>query len=142
MNDPTVFKKNCSHLGKPLLDLFTLTATTARYIACQPDSQCVTCEIGISMWKRVSRCHRNQTDPFSNHLREVMDFLADLFELRFEYSAINTHKSAISAFHEPTEGFLWENTHKVWSWWQVFIIRGLRSLDIALFGILKQSWDI
>ena len=34
-----------------------------------------------------------------------MDFLAESFELGFEYSTINTQRSAISAFHEPTEGF-------------------------------------
>ena len=34
-----------------------------------------------------------------------MDFLAEMFELGFEYSTINTHRSAISAFHEPIEGF-------------------------------------
>ena len=28
-----------------------------------------------------------------------------MFELGFEYSTINTHRSAISAFHEPIEGF-------------------------------------
>ena len=34
-----------------------------------------------------------------------MDFLAEIFELGLEYSIINTHRSAISAFHEPIEGF-------------------------------------
>ena len=34
-----------------------------------------------------------------------MDFLAEMFELGFEYSTINTHRSAISVFHELTEGF-------------------------------------
>ena len=34
-----------------------------------------------------------------------MGFLAEMFELGFEYSTINTHRSAISVFHEPTEGF-------------------------------------
>ena len=59
-----------------------------------------------STWRKwVSWFHRKQTDPFSKHLREVLDFLAEIFELGFEYSTINTHRSAISAFHEPTEGF-------------------------------------
>ena len=34
-----------------------------------------------------------------------MDFLAEIFELAIEYSTINTHRSAISAFHEPMDGF-------------------------------------
>ena len=29
-----------------------------------------------------------------------MDFVAEIFELGFEYSTINTHRFAISAFHE------------------------------------------
>ena len=62
--------------------------------------------------KRIGWCHRKQIDPFSNHLREVLDFLAEIFGLGFECSTINTHRSAISTFHEPTEGFLWENTQK------------------------------
>ena len=59
-----------------------------------------------SAWRHwVSWCHRKQTDPFSNHLREVLDSLAEVFELGFEYSTINTHRSAIFASHEPIEGF-------------------------------------
>ena len=46
-----------------------------------------------------------QTDPLSNSLREVLDFFADIFVLEFEYSNINTHRSAISVFHEPIEEF-------------------------------------
>ena len=59
-----------------------------------------------SVWRKwVGWCHRKQTDPFSNHLREVLDFLAEIFELGFEYSTINTHRSATSAFYEPIDGF-------------------------------------
>ena len=36
-----------------------------------------------------------KTDPFSNHLKEVLDYLAEVFELGFEYSTLNTHRSAI-----------------------------------------------
>ena len=59
----------------------------------------------ISLEKWVSWCYTKQTDPFGNHLREVLDFLAEIFELAIEYSTINTHRSAISAFHEPMDGF-------------------------------------
>ena len=59
-----------------------------------------------SPWRRwISWCYRKQTGLFSNRLREVLDFLAEIFELRFEYSTINTHRSVISTFHEPGEGF-------------------------------------
>ena len=57
-------------------------------------------------WRRwVIWCHRKQTGLFSNRLRKVLDFFAEIFELGFEYSTINTHRSVISTFHEPGEGF-------------------------------------
>ena len=63
-----------------------------------------------SAWRKwVSWCHRKQTDPFSSHLSEILDFLAKIFKLGFKYSTINTHKSGISAFYA---GILWENTQK------------------------------
>ena len=62
--------------------------------------------------KWVSWCHRRQTDLLSNHLREVLDFLAEMFELRFEYSTINTDRSAISTFHELIEGVSVAKTRK------------------------------
>ena len=59
-----------------------------------------------SPWRRwVIWCHRKQTGLFSNRLRKVLDFFAGIFELGFEYSTINTHRSVISTFHEPGEGF-------------------------------------
>ena len=67
-----------------------------------------------SAWRKwVGWCHRKQTDSFSNHLREVLDFLAEIFELGFEYSTINAHRSAISVFHETIEGFSVEKHPKV-----------------------------
>ena len=36
-----------------------------------------------------------------------------MFELGLEYSTINTHRSAISVFHEPVEGFSVGKTPKV-----------------------------
>ena len=59
-----------------------------------------------SAWRKwVGCCQRKQTDPFSNHLREVLDFLTEIFELGFEYNTINTHRSTISTFLHPIEGF-------------------------------------
>ena len=63
--------------------------------------------------KWVSWCHRKQTDPLSNHLREVLDFLAEMLSLGLEYSTINNHRSAISDFHESIGGFSVENPPKV-----------------------------
>ena len=59
-----------------------------------------------SAWQKwISWCHGKQTDPISNKLSFVLDFLADLFHAGLEYSTINTHRSSISAFHDPIEGF-------------------------------------
>ena len=49
--------------------------------------------------------HGKQTDPISNKLSFAPDFLEDLFHTGLEYSTINTHRSSISAFHDPIEGF-------------------------------------
>ena len=66
-------------------------------------------------WRKwVSCCHRKQSDSFSNHLRDVLDFLAEMFELGFEYSTINIHGSGMSVFHKPIEGFSVEKHSKVW----------------------------
>ena len=43
----------------------------------------------------VSWCSRKQTDPFSTHLREVLDFLAEIYN----------NFPAISVFQKVTEGF-------------------------------------
>ena len=57
-------------------------------------------------WRKyVGQCHRKQTDAFSKYLGEVLVFLAELFNLGFEYSTINTYRSHISTFHEPIEEF-------------------------------------
>ena len=56
-----------------------------------------------------------QIDPLSNHLREVLDFLVEIFELGFEYSTINTHRSVISTSNEPIEEFSVAKHPKVWN---------------------------
>ena len=61
----------------------------------------------ISDWRKwASWFHGKWADPSSNHLREVLDFLAKMFELKYEYCTTNTHRSAIFAFHEIIQGFL------------------------------------
>ena len=59
-----------------------------------------------SAWKKWSGwCSQQQVDPFKCSLSFILNFLASLFEQGLEYSTINTHRSAISAYHEPIEGF-------------------------------------
>ena len=71
-----------------------------------------------------------------------MDFFAEMFELGFEYSTINTHRSAISVFHEPIEGCSVGKTSKVCDLMKDVYKKDLQSLDISLCGIFKQSQDI
>ena len=53
-----------------------------------------------SAWgKWVSWCGEREINPHSCHLNFVSDFLAQLFEKKFEYSMINTYRSALSAYH-------------------------------------------
>ena len=65
-----------------------------------------------------------------------------MFELGLEYSTINTHRSAISVFHEPIEGFSVGKISKVCNLMTVSTKKDLQSLDIPLCGIFKQSQDI
>ena len=39
--------------------------------------------------------------PTRSNINYILKFLAELFEKRLEYRAIETHKSAISALHDP-----------------------------------------
>lgn len=45
-------------------------------------------------------CSERQVDPFLCDLKYILDFLAFLHEQKYEYSTINTHRSAISAYHD------------------------------------------
>ena len=54
-----------------------------------------------SAWGRfVCWCSERKIDPFSCSLEEVMNYLGNMFEEGREYSTINLHRSAISAFHQ------------------------------------------
>ena len=54
-----------------------------------------------SSWRKwTSWCSEQQVDPITCNLKYVLDFLAYLFEQNYEYSTINSHRSAISAYHE------------------------------------------
>ena len=53
--------------------------------------------------KWVSWCGEREINPHSCHLNFVLDFLAQLFEKTFEYSTINTYRSALSAYHDKVD---------------------------------------
>ena len=54
-----------------------------------------------SAWRKwASWCNKQQVDSFKFSVAYVLDFLAYLEQLKYEYSTINCHRSAISAYHE------------------------------------------
>ena len=57
-------------------------------------------------WQQFSSwCSEKRIDPFCCSLNYMLNYLAVLFYNKKEYRAINNCRSAISAFHEPINGF-------------------------------------
>ena len=57
-------------------------------------------------WSQFSSCCADrQIDPVHCHLRHILSFLGNLFDRKLEYGSIGNYRSAISAFHDPIEGF-------------------------------------
>jgi len=60
-----------------------------------------------SAWNKwVCWCSGRQVDPYECDLAFVLDYLASLFEQKYEYSAINCHRSAISAYHRKIDNYV------------------------------------
>ena len=55
---------------------------------------------GIRSW-----CIERSYDPFSGPITNVVNFLAYLFKEGYQYSSINSYRSAISSVHEKVEGY-------------------------------------
>ena len=59
-----------------------------------------------SPWRKwVSWCSEQKVDPIQCSLNEVLDYLAKLFEDGLAYSSIGVCRSALSAYHDPIDGF-------------------------------------
>jgi len=43
-------------------------------------------------------------DPLSGPIRDVANFLAELYEQSYKYSSLNAYRSAISSTHEKVDG--------------------------------------
>ena len=56
----------------------------------------------FSKWH--SWCIQQSYDPFSGPITNVVNFLAYLFKEGYQYSSINSYRSAISLVHEKVEG--------------------------------------
>ena len=58
-----------------------------------------------SSWQRWNRwCAGRRIDPFSCHVREFLDFLADLYEEGLEHRTVNSIRYAVSMTHCHVEG--------------------------------------
>ena len=62
------------------------------------------CTLQISLKKWVSWCYRKQTDPVCAPLSEILNHLSTLFEKGLQYQNINSHRYAISAYHNNVDG--------------------------------------
>lgn len=58
-----------------------------------------------SAWRKwMGWCHERKLDPFPTSITTVVEFLAYQFQQGFQYSTINTYRSALSATIAPIEG--------------------------------------
>ena len=58
-----------------------------------------------SAWKQGSSwCSQRKIDPFCSSVASVADYLTELLKQGKSYRTINSHRSAISAFHPPIGG--------------------------------------
>ena len=58
-----------------------------------------------SAWNKwVSWCCQQQTDPVCASLSGILNYLSSLFEKGVQYRTINSHRSAISAYHDYVHG--------------------------------------
>ena len=59
-----------------------------------------------SSWKQwILWCNTRGVDAFTCPINEVLGYLASLFDKNLQYRTIGSHRSAISAYHEPIDGF-------------------------------------
>ena len=60
-----------------------------------------------SHWRKwVNWCLEQKIDSFQASVKEIIEYLTFLFNYLNDYRAINLHRSAISDFHEYTDGLL------------------------------------
>ena len=57
----------------------------------------------FSKWS--SWCTSRGSDPISGPITEVLNFLANLYKEGYQYSSINSYRSAISSVHEKIDGY-------------------------------------
>ena len=67
-----------------------------------------------STWRKwVGSCCRRQIVPVPCDITPILDFLGELFDARYEYRTINSHRSAISVYHQTIDGKVVSSNEKV-----------------------------
>uniref|UniRef100_A0A1X7V4W8 Core-binding (CB) domain-containing protein n=1 Tax=Amphimedon queenslandica TaxID=400682 RepID=A0A1X7V4W8_AMPQE len=54
--------------------------------------------------KWIIWCSEWQTDPVSGPIEDVVNFLANLYTLGYQYRSLNAYRSAIASMHSPIDG--------------------------------------
>ena len=53
-----------------------------------------------SAWQKCANwCYEREVNPFTGNIIEILSFLVFLYEKVYECSSINSHRSAIFAYH-------------------------------------------
>lgn len=59
-----------------------------------------------SAWRKwLCWCEQREVDPYTCSLSYIINFLSYLYDEGLAYSTISSHRSAISAYHAPIDGF-------------------------------------
>ena len=85
------------------LSLSGVLGTASRLIA-NPRRSSSTGNYESTWGKWVGWCRRRQIDPVLCDITPILDFLGELFDAGYEYRRINSHRSAISTYHQPIDG--------------------------------------
>ena len=91
-----------------------------------------------SAWNKwVSWCCRQQIDPVCAPLIGILNYLSALFEKGLQYRTINSHRSAISAYHDYVDGKPVEKHPRVCALLTGVFNQRPHSLAIHFSGMLK-----
>ena len=77
---------------------------TAKLLSCHSWHTGTTSAYNSAWSQCCSWCDQRKIDPFCSTVATIADYLTDMYQKGRCYRRINNHRSAISAFHKPTEG--------------------------------------
>ena len=99
---PTSSASRMAHLRKKFRDQNLSEEATALMLKSWRTKTNKSYDSLFSKWH--SWCIEWSYDPFSGPITNVVNFLAYLFKEAYQYSSINSYRSAISSVHEKVEG--------------------------------------